>query len=45
MGYGTKKIQDSILKEFTDADWEGSVDDRKVPVEQHFSYAIVWFHG
>ena len=31
MEYGLwyPKIQDFILKEFTDADWEGSVDDRK----------------
>ena len=32
MEYGLwyPKSQDFILKEFTDADWEGSVDDRKI---------------
>ena len=39
------KSQDVILKAFTNADWAGSVDDRKAPVEQHSSWEIVWYLG
>ena len=39
MDYGLwyPKSQDFLLKSFTDADWGESVDDQKIPVEQHSS--------
>ena len=32
-----KKNEKFELRAYTDADWAGNIDDRKTPVEEHFS--------